>query len=160
MILLLAWLLAVCAVYFRQSDSLFEYVFFLFQHHGSFTLWHAYSLKALGAVAVAVWVAWVATKCGKRLLNKIGPALEMTRLEEVVFAAALGFALIALVTFVFGVLHLWYAAVFWAVVILATPLLSRGGVSRGVGQENQSIDQHHPGASRHPSSAEEGSCVR
>jgi RecB family exonuclease len=27
----------------------------------------------------------------------------------------------------------------------------------GVGQENQPVDQHHPGASRHPSSAEEGS---
>src|SRR5207244_7427434 len=45
-----------------------------------------------------------------------------------------------------------------------TSLLSRGGQSRGAsldwggaGQENHSVDQHHPGAARHPSSAEEGS---
>jgi acetolactate synthase-1/2/3 large subunit len=31
---------------------------------------------------------------------------------------------------------------------------------RNGGQENPSIDQHHPGAARHPSSAEEGSFVR
>src|SRR5437870_3374623 len=47
-----------------------------------------------------------------------------------------------------------------------TPLLSRGGESRGEAQtgvvlvkKNQSLDQHHPGASRHPSSAEEGSRI-
>src|SRR5216684_4225451 len=38
------------------------------------------------------------------------------------------------------------------------PRLSRGW--GGVGQEIQSLGQHHPGASRHPSSAEEGSFVR
>src|SRR5207244_817227 len=30
---------------------------------------------------------------------------------------------------------------------------------RGAGQENQSVGQHHPGASRHPSSTEEGSLM-
>src|SRR5262249_31312494 len=29
----------------------------------------------------------------------------------------------------------------------------------GAGQENESFDQHHPGATRHPSSAEEGSLL-
>jgi len=41
------------------------------------------------------------------------------------------------------------------------PALVRAGctIKRWAGrlvQENQSLDQHHPGASRHPSSAEEG----
>src|SRR5437870_7262607 len=120
MILLLAWLLVVCAVYFRQSDSLFEYVSFLFQHHGSFSLWHAYSLKALGALAIAVWIAWLGVKCGGWVLRKIAPGLEMTRLEERVFAGALGFGIVAFVTFGLGVVRLWYRGVFWGVVILGT----------------------------------------
>jgi hypothetical protein len=37
--------------------------------------------------------------------------------------------------------------------------INRGRGWGGVGQENQSIDQRHPGASRHPSSAEEGSLL-
>jgi hypothetical protein len=45
------------------------------------------------------------------------------------------------------------------------PQLRRGEPRRssgwgGVGQGNESLDQHHPGASRHPSSVEEGSSLR
>ena len=70
MILLLAWLLVVCVVYFRQSDSLFEYVAFLYQHHGSFSLWHPYAVKAVVGFVTAVWIAWLGMRCGEWVLER------------------------------------------------------------------------------------------
>src|SRR5262249_29329916 len=112
MIVLLAWLLIILFFYFKQSESMFEYVAFLGRHHGTFSLWHAYVLKALGALALSVWIIWVGTQYGRRLLAWIVPAAAMSRLEEQVFSAGLGFGLSGFVTFALGVLGLWYASVF------------------------------------------------
>ena len=120
MIVLLAWLLIVLFFYFKQSEPMFEYVAFLAKNHGTFSLWHAYALKALGAFALAVWIVWVGTQYGRRLLARIVPAASMSRLEELVFSAGLGFGLIGFVTFALGVLRLWYAGVFWGMLIVAT----------------------------------------
>ena len=120
MIPLLIWFLVVFFFYFRQRNSLFEYLSYLIQSHGSFSLWHAYSLKALIALGLAVWIAWSTVKCGGYLLSRLIADSSMTRIERLVFSAGLGFGFISLLIFVLGVLHLWYVAVFWCLLIVLT----------------------------------------
>ena len=118
--LLLAWFLIVLFFYFKHANLLFEYVSFLFQHRGHFSLWHMYSLKALGSLALAAWIVWAAIQYGARLLARMSPVSPISRLEKHVFSAALGFGILSFSTFALGVLRLWYASVFWLLLIVAT----------------------------------------
>lgn len=68
---LLAWLLVVLVFYFKLGNLLFDYFSFLIRHRGSFSLWHSYSLKALGAFGVAIWLGWTFTRCGRWALRKL-----------------------------------------------------------------------------------------
>jgi drug/metabolite transporter (DMT)-like permease len=89
-------------------------------------------------------------------------------------ASAIGYALVAVLGYF--MLGEFVSPVRWAGVLLisagvalvsgtepaSSPQLRRGEPRSSLGwggvvQENHSFDQHHPGASRHPSSSEEGS---
>ncbi|HYR90209.1 MAG TPA: glycosyltransferase family 39 protein [Terriglobia bacterium] len=128
MIPLLIWFLVVFFFYFRQRNPLLEYLSYLIQNHGSFSLRHAYSLKALGALGLAVWMAWTTVKCGGYLLSRLFSDCSMPRIERLIFSAGLGFGFISLLTFVLGVLHLWYAPVFWCLLILFTAAFLPGSI--------------------------------
>src|SRR6266705_1817601 len=103
MILLAAWVLIVLFFYCSSRVWYADYVINLIQNHGTFTLWHAYSLKAFWGLVIASWITWIAIKYGGRLLLRVAPGASLSTLERLVFSAGLGFGLISSLTFAFGV---------------------------------------------------------
>src|SRR2546425_201956 len=86
----LAWLLVVFFFYFRQSPPLLEYFISFLKQYSEFSLWHPYTVKAVAALLLAGWIAWIAIKCGAELLRKLLPGVEISQLEERIFSASLG----------------------------------------------------------------------
>jgi len=114
------WFGAVVFLKVKWTPRFGDELFFLINGYQGFHLWHAYSAKVLAALAIASWIVWIAIKCGERLLEKLVSAPELSPIEKRVFSAGLGFASISLVTFLLGVLRLWYVSVFWFLLVVAS----------------------------------------
>jgi hypothetical protein len=114
------WFSAVLFVKVKGTPRFGDELLSLVNGYQGFHLWHAYSAKALGALAIALWIIWIAIKCGGQLLNKLVPVAELLPIERRVFSAGLGFASISLMTLLLGVLRLWYVSVFWFLLVAAS----------------------------------------
>jgi hypothetical protein len=114
------WFAVIVVLKVKRTSGLGDELLALIKDYQGFHLWHAYSVKAFAALAVALWIIWVAIKCGAQLLGRLLPEAELTPLEKRVFGAGLGLSAISLLTLVLGVFRLWYASVFWIGLVVAS----------------------------------------
>ena len=72
---------------------------------------------------MTAWLLWIAYRLGQAILFRWLPASSLSRLEAFTWGCGLGLGILAYGTFAAGALHLWYPAIFWAVLIPTTLLL-------------------------------------
>jgi 4-amino-4-deoxy-L-arabinose transferase-like glycosyltransferase len=81
---------------------------------------HPYMGKILLSLLVTGWLTWLSIQAGCRVLSRIAGGHEMTALERTVFGAGLGLGLLSMLSLLLGAAHLWYAGLFWVLLLLLT----------------------------------------